>query len=192
MARTPSTMAPLGSVMPSFRMVDQITGKSVDSDMVAGHHTLLMFICNHCPFVVHVMDEMIQLANEIVDRGGRVIAINSNDVERYPQDGPEAMKSLGESAGMNFPFCLDETQGVAKAFGAACTPDFFLYDSAGTLFYRGQLDDSRPGSDIPVTGADLRAAVHAIFSGIESPEEQRPSLGCNIKWLPGNAPEYFG
>ena len=192
MARTPSTMPPLGASMPAFRLTDQVSGQTVDSQSLFGNPILVMFICNHCPFVVHVMEEMIALANDFVSRGGRVVAINANDVERYPQDGPQAMKSLGESAGMDFPFCLDESQAVAKAFGAACTPDFFLYDQSGALFYRGQMDDSRPGSEIPVTGEDLKGAIAAVLGDEGPPSEQRPSLGCNIKWLPGNEPDYFG
>ena len=192
MARTPSTMAPLGSTMPAFQLTDQATGNEIDSTNLSGSPVLVMFICNHCPFVVHVMDEMIALANDFVARGGQVVAINANDVEKYPQDGPTAMRQLAESAGMRFPFCLDFSQSTAKAFGAACTPDFFLYNASGSLYYRGQMDDSRPGSDIPVTGKDLRSAVDAILAGSPAPAEQRPSLGCNIKWVPGNEPEYFG
>ena len=192
MARTPSTMAPLGSKMPMFRLTCQASNTEIDSASFAGNAVLVMFICNHCPFVVHVMDEMILLANEFVARGGKVVAINANDVEKYPQDGPAAMRELVQSAGMNFPFCLDSTQGTAKSFGAACTPDFFLYDSGGALYYRGQMDDSRPGSDIPVTGQDLRVAMDAVLTGKPAPVKQRPSLGCNIKWVPGNEPDYFG
>ena len=192
MARTPSTMAPLGRAIPPFQLACQVTGRAVDSSTLHGTPTLVMFICNHCPFVVHVMDEMIALANDLVSRGGHVVAINANDAALYPQDGPEAMKALGISAGMNFPFCLDETQATAKAFGAACTPDFFLFDASGALFYRGQMDDSRPGSDIPVTGVCLRQAIDAVLSGAPAPEVQKPSLGCNIKWTPGNEPSYFG
>ena len=185
-------MAPLGSVMPPFSLTDAISNQRVESATLTGAPTLVMFICNHCPFVVHIMDEMIAIGNEMVSRGGHVVAINANDVALYPQDGPAAMKALGESAGMRFPFCLDSTQAVAKAFTAACTPDFFLYGEDGRLFYRGQLDDSRPGSDLPVTGQCLRSAIRAVFSNEAAPSEQRPSLGCNIKWRPGNEPAYYG
>jgi thiol-disulfide isomerase/thioredoxin len=151
-----------------------------------------MFICNHCPFVKHVVDELGRVANDYAPKGVSVIAINSNDVSKYPDDAPDQMKKLASAKKWRFPFIFDDTQEVAKNFKAACTPDFFLFDAAGKLAYRGQLDDSRPGSKAPVTGKDLRAALDAVVSGKPASAEQRPSIGCNIKWKPGNEPPYFG
>ncbi|TVQ95238.1 MAG: thioredoxin family protein [Deltaproteobacteria bacterium] len=182
MARTPSTMAPLGRPMPAFTLPDTVTGGTVSSADFAGAPVLVMFICNHCPFVVHVQDAFGALEREFADQGLRIVAISSNDVEAYPQDGPEPMKALATTLGWGFPYCLDETQEVARAFDAACTPDFFLYDAEHRLVYRGQLDGSRPGNDVPVTGEDLRAATRAVLAGQAPPAEQQPSLGCNIKW----------
>jgi hypothetical protein len=162
-----------------------------------------MFICNHCPFVKHIRHELARLGHDYLGRGVGVIAISSNDAERYPADGPERMAEEAAAAGYPFPYCYDETQEVAKAFRAACTPDFYVFDRDRRLVYRGQLDDSRPppslppsGRDgaatIPVSGADLRAALDAVLSGQPVPVDQKPSIGCNIKWKPGNEPDYFG
>jgi len=150
-----------------------------------------MFICNHCPFVKHVIDGVTNLAADYLPRDVGIIAINSNDRVGYPQDAPEQMKRLAEELGWDFPFVFDETQEVAKAFRAACTPDFFLFDAAGNLAYRGELDESRPGNGIPVTGRDLRAAIDAVLAGEPVGEDQKASIGCNIKWRPGNEPSYF-
>ncbi len=189
MVETPSTMLPLGTALPDFSLVDAASGSSVSADDLADRSALLvMFICNHCPFVKHVVGELGRLAEDYLPRGVGIVAINSNDVDAYPQDGPEHMKRLVEREGWEFPFLLDETQEVAKRFGAACTPDFFLFDGDRRLAYRGQLDDSRPGSDRPVTGRDLRAALEAVLAGEPVPEDQKPSIGCNIKWRPGNEP----
>jgi thiol-disulfide isomerase/thioredoxin len=189
MVETPSTMLPLGTALPDFSLVDAASGSSVSADDLVDRSALLvMFICNHCPFVKHVVGELGRLGEDYLPRGVGIVAINSNDVDAYPQDGPEYMKRLVEREGWEFSFLLDETQEVAKRFGAACTPDFFLFDADRRLAYRGQLDDSRPGSDRPVTGRDLRAALEAVLAGEPVPEDQKPSIGCNIKWRPGEEP----
>jgi len=192
MVETPSTMLPLGTALPDFSLVDAVSGSSVSADDLADRSALLvMFICNHCPFVKHVVGELGRLAEDYLPGGVGIVAINSNDVDAYPQDGPEHMRRLVEREGWEFPFLLDETQEVAKRFGAACTPDFFLFDADRRLAYRGQLDDSRPGSDRPVTGRDLRAALEAVLAGEPVPDDQKPSIGCNIKWRPGNEPTFY-
>ena len=192
MVRTPSTMLPLGTPAPDFRLMN-VDGREVGlSDFANAPATLVMFICNHCPFVMHVADELARLGQEYMGRGVAVIAINSNDASQYPADSPERMVSEAENRGYTFPYLYDETQEVAQAYHAACTPDFFLFDRNKRLFYRGQLDDSRPDSGIPVTGRDLRLALDAVLAGEDPPQNQRASLGCNIKWKPGNEPEYFG
>ena len=188
----PSTMLPLGTPLPAFALPDAVTGRVVSTDDFAGTRALLvMFICNHCPYVQHVLPELGRVARDYGDDGLAVVAINANDLEAYPQDGPPAMKQLAEAEGWGFPFLMDETQAVATAYRAACTPDFFLFDRGRRLVYRGQLDGSRPGADVPVTGRDLRAAIEATLTGKPVGTEQIPSLGCNIKWTPGNEPEYF-
>jgi peroxiredoxin len=193
MVATPSTMLELGTPIPDFALPNATDGKTVSPADFAGKHALLvMFICNHCPFVKHVKDELTQLGEDYVPRDVGIVAINSNDVGKYPDDGPDRMKELALAEGWQFPFLFDETQGVAHAFKAACTPDFFLFDGDGRLAYRGQLDGSRPGNEVPVTGSDLRAALDVVLSGEQVPVEQVPSLGCNIKWKPGNEPDYFG
>lgn len=188
MAETPSTMLPLGTELPAFSLRDTVSGRTVTHRDVAGEKaTLVMFLCNHCPFVRHVLSEVGRLAAEYAGRGVGVGAINSNDVDAYPQDGPGPMKELALAQGWAFPFLLDETQEVARSFQAACTPDFFAFDALGRLAYRGRLDESRPGSASPVTGRDLRAALDAILAGGQPEPDQRPSIGCNIKWKPGPA-----
>jgi peroxiredoxin len=194
MVETTSTMLQLRTKVPEFSLPDADSGENFGPmDFASAQALLVMFICNHCPFVLHVIDELTQIAAEYQNRGVDVIAINSNSVETHPQDGPEHMKELAEEKGWEFPFLFDESQEVAKEFQAACTPDLFVFGSDHRLLYRGQLDDSRPGNDVPVTGADLRAALDAALEGRAISEaEQKPSLGCNIKWTPGNEPEYFG
>jgi thiol-disulfide isomerase/thioredoxin len=193
MVETPSTMLPLGSEMPEFSLKDAVTGKTVSNRDVSGRKAaLVMFICNHCPFVKHVLDEIGRVARDYLPKDVAVFAINSNDVASYPDDHPDHMKKLAVSKGWDFPFLFDDTQEVAKVFKAACTPDFFLFGPDRKLAYRGQLDDSRPGSGVTVTGKDLRAALDAVLAGRPAPKEQKPSLGCNIKWKQGNAPSYFG
>ncbi|MCS7089186.1 MAG: thioredoxin family protein [Verrucomicrobiota bacterium] len=191
MALTPSTMLlPLGSVAPDFRLPDT-NGRMVSLSNFAGAPAyLIMFICNHCPYVKHIRNNLAALAREYQAKGVAVIGINSNDVQRYPDDSPERMKEEVQTAGYTFPYLFDETQDVAKAYRAACTPDFFLFDRDRKLVYRGQYDDSRPGNGIPVTGRDLRVALDAVLAGRPVPTQQKPSMGCNIKWKPGNEPEY--
>ncbi|UCC70958.1 MAG: thioredoxin family protein [Gemmatimonadota bacterium] len=191
MALTPSTMLALGTSAPAFSLSDAVDNGRVSlADFEGKPALLVMFICNHCPYVQHVMKGLGQVASDYATCGLGVVAINSNSLETYPQDGPEHMRELARAEGWDFPFLFDETQEVAKAYRAACTPDFFLFDSERRLVYRGQLDDSRPGNSVPVTGDDLRAALDAVLAGKPVPEDQKPSLGCNIKWKPGNEPDY--
>ncbi len=183
MVLTPSSQVPLGSEAPNFELIDprdQVV-KSLET-LKSANGTLIMFICNHCPFVKHVVDGLVTLGNDYMAKGIAVIAINSNDVENYPADSPELMASLAVSKQFPFPYLYDESQAVAKSYRAACTPDFFLYDGQNRLVYRGQLDDSRPGNGIPVSGHDLRLAMDALLGGQPIAELQHPSIGCNIKW----------
>ncbi len=190
MAATASTMLPLGTALPAFRLTD-LDGRTVSSDDVRGARaTLVAFICPHCPFVKHIRQEFASFAREYEDRGLAVVAINSNDLVAFPKDGVDGMREEARSAGYGFPYLLDERQEVAKAFRAACTPDLFLFDAAGSLAYRGQFDDSRPGNGVAVTGADLRAAADAVLGGRPAGETQKPSVGCNIKWKRGSEPDY--
>ena len=182
MARTPSTMSPLGTTCPDFSLPDPRGGTVARDGAMGDRGLLVMFICNHCPFVVHVADALAQLGRDYADSDLGIVAISANDVETHPDDAPDKMADEAALRGYRFPYLYDETQSVARAFDAACTPDFFLYDAEGLLVYRGQLDDSRPGTETPVTGADLRAAMDALISGDAIPADQVPSLGCNIKW----------
>ncbi len=192
MVLTESTMGlPLGSPAPDFRLPDT-EGRMVSLDDFRGAKALLVvFMCNHCPYVIHVKEGLAALGRDYMPKGVAMVGINSNDVESYPQDSPERMKEDKEKYGYPFPYLFDETQETAKAYKAACTPDFFLFDGDFKLVYRGQMDSSRPGSDVPVTGEDIRAALDALLEGRPLPEEQRPSAGCNIKWKPGNEPDYL-
>ena len=191
MARTPSTMLELGTPAPAFSLPDP-DGKTVSLDDFADAPALLVvFACNHCPFVQHVADGIATLGRDLSARGVAMVAIQSNDVAAYPDDRPERMAEQAQRWGWTFPYLHDETQDVAKAYRAACTPDFYLFDGDRRLVYRGQMDGSRPGNGVPVTGEDVRAAVDAVLAGRSVPEGQRPSLGCNIKWKPGNEPDYF-
>lgn len=186
MAKTESRMLPLGTPAPDFALPDTVSGRTVRLDDVAGDKgTLVMFICNHCPFVKHVLDELVRLGHDYGDRAIGLVAISSNDVTGYPQDRPERMKELAESAGFTFPYLYDEHQNTARAYNAACTPDFYLFDSQRKLVYRGQVDGSRPGNSVPVTGADVRAALDALLDGKPVAKDQKPSIGCNIKWKSG-------
>ncbi len=190
MALTPSSMLPLGTSAPDFQLPDT-NGKIVSlTDFKNSSALLFLFICNHCPYVKHVRAELAALGRDYQTQGVGVVAINSNDAANYPDDSPEKMKQEVKLAGYTFPYLYDETQSVAKAFRAACTPDIFLFDKNLKLVYRGQLDDSRPGNDIPVTGEDLRLALDAVFVGKPVSENQIPSIGCNIKWKAGNEPKY--
>jgi len=190
MARTPSTMLPLGTPAPGFRLPDFDGRLHALEDGRDAPALLVTFVCNHCPFVKHLREGFAAFAREYAPRGLAIVAINSNDLEAYPQDGPDAMRREAEEFGYRFPYLLDESQSVARAYRAACTPDFFLFDAGRRLVYRGQFDDSRPGNGRPVTGADLRAAVDATLAGRTPTAEQFPSLGCNIKWRKGNEPDY--
>jgi thiol-disulfide isomerase/thioredoxin len=183
MAKTPSSMLPLGTHAPQFSLVDVISGKKKElSSFKAAKSTVIMFICNHCPYVKHVNKELTRLANDYLPKGVNFIAINSNDVENYPDDSPENMKKTALAEGYPFPYLFDETQEVAKAYQAACTPDFFVFDANLVLVYRGQLDDSRPGNQVEVTGNSIRQALDSLLANQPIKFEQKPSLGCNIKW----------
>ena len=191
MAETPSTMLALGTKAPQFRLPDP-HGKWVSLDDFKDAPALLVvFMCNHCPYVKHIQSKLAEVAKEYQAKGVGVVGINSNDVASYPDDRPEKMAEEIKQVGYTFPYLYDESQEVAKAYRAACTPDFYLFDRERRLVYRGQFDDSRPGNGRPVTGADLRAALDAVLAGRSVPGNQRPSLGCNIKWKRGNAPDYF-
>ena len=191
MAETPSTMLPLGTKAPPFRLPDP-QGKWVSLDGFKDAPALLVvFMCNHCPYVKHIRSQFAELAKEYQAKGVGVVGINSNDIANYPDDAPEKMAEEIKQVGYTFPYLYDESQEVAKAYRAACTPDFYLFDGDRRLVYRGQFDASRPGSGRPVTGADLRTALDAVLAGRPVPSNQRPSLGCNIKWKRGNAPQYF-
>jgi peroxiredoxin len=183
MAKTESTMLALGTAAPDFALPDVVSGETVSLATFEGRRALLvMFICRHCPFVVHVRDELARLGRDYAGSDLGIVAISSNDAEAYPDDGPESLKEMAGELGFTFPFCYDESQEVARAYDAACTPDFYLFDDKRALVYRGQLDGSRPSNEVPVTGADLRRAIDAALAGEAIDPNQRPSLGCNIKW----------
>ena len=191
MVRTPSTMLPLGTEAEEF-LLTNVDGRSLSFSDVAGEQgTVVMFICNHCPFVKHVADGLAALGHEYMAKGIGMVAINSNDVAAHPADSPEQMVHESEQRGYPFPYLFDETQEVAKAYRAACTPDFYLFDQSHRLVYRGQLDKSRPDSGVPVPGEDLRKAMDALLESQPLSKPQHPSIGCNIKWRPGNEPQYF-
>jgi peroxiredoxin len=189
MAETPSRMIDLGTLAPEFSLPDVASSQMISISTFSGAKALLvMFICPHCPFVKHVQNELARLGQDYADRSVGIVAISSNDAESFPDDAPPKLKEMAETLGFRFPYCYDESQEVAKAYGAACTPDFFLFDANRRLVYRGQLDASRPGNTIPVTGADLRSAMDAVLADREVNADQRPSIGCNIKWKAGNEP----
>jgi peroxiredoxin len=190
MALTPSTMLPLGTTAPDFKLPDT-NGKTVSLADYQNTPLLVLFICNHCPYVKHIREGLAQLARDYTPKGVGIVAISSNDVENYPADSPAQMKEEAKSAGYIFPYLFDETQAVAKAYRAACTPDIYLFDKSHKLVYRGQMDDSRPSNGVPVTGKDLRAALDAVLAGKAISSSQKISMGCNIKWKAGNAPDYF-
>ena len=193
MSLTPSTMLALGTPAPEINLPDVVSGQSISLSAFAGQQALLvMFICAHCPFVKHIEKELAQLGQDYQSQSLGIIAVSANSVKTHPQDGPEQLKAQAETQGFLFPYCYDEAQAVAKAYTAACTPDFFLFDHDRKLIYRGQLDESRPGNDKPVTGRDLRAAIDAALAGQPQAGLQHPSIGCNIKWTPGQEPAYFG
>ena len=192
MARTPSTMLELGTPAPDFSLPEPASGKTVSRSDFAGRPLLVVFMCNHCPFVLHIRDALAAFGREYQEKGLAVVGINANDAASHPDDAPEKMQEEVAIAGYDFPYLYDETQEVAKAYRAACTPDFFLFDSDHRLAYRGQFDGARPGNEVVVNGNDLRAAADAVLAGETPATEQYPSMGCNIKWRPGNEPQYFG
>lgn len=183
MAATESNMMPLGTKAPNFNLADAISGKNKSlKELKSDKATVVMFICNHCPFVKHVQTGLVKLANDYLPKGISFVAISSNDVKNYPDDSPGRMKEVAKQFGYPFPYLYDESQDIARAYGAACTPDFYIFDKDLKCVYRGQMDDSRPSNDIPVTGKDIRAALDAILAGKSVSEDQKPSIGCNIKW----------
>jgi peroxiredoxin len=191
MALTPSTMLPLGTKAPDFQLPDVVSGETISLDTFAGKQALLvMFICRHCPFVKHVQTQLAQIGKDYANSDVSIVAISANDAANYPDDAPDKLKEMAKELGFTFPFCYDESQETAKAYTAACTPDFFLFDADRKLVYRGQLDDSRPGNNEPVTGKDLRTALDAVLASQTVTPDQKPSIGCNIKWKQGNEPAY--
>ncbi len=185
MAATPSTMLPLGTPLPDFKLLDVVNAKPIGPAELKGHAgVLVMFICNHCPYVIHIREQLVKAAHEALHQGFSVVAINSNSVKTHPQDGPANMKELSMKEQWRFPFLYDESQDVARAFHAACTPDLFLFDAQRKLAYRGQFDESRPSNGKPVTGKDLRDAIATVSKGGQPPADQKASIGCNIKWHP--------
>jgi peroxiredoxin len=191
MAETPSTMLGIGTQAPDFSLPEPASGNSVSLSDYAGKPLLVVFSCNHCPYVLHILESFTAFANEKQRQGLAVVMISANDVAGYPADGPEKMAALAQSYGFEFPYLYDESQQVALAYRAACTPDFFLFDGAHQLVYRGQYDGSRPGNQIAVDGSDMRAAVDSLLTGNAIAGDQIPSVGCNIKWRHGNEPDYF-
>ena len=191
MAKTPSTMLEIGTQAPSFSLPEPASGKRVGLSDFSGKPLLAVFSCNHCPYVLHILDSLVDFANAAQQQGLAVVMINSNDVAGYPADSPLKMVELAQQRGFEFPYLYDESQQVARAYRAACTPDFFLFDASSQLVYRGQYDASRPGSDLLVSGENLKSAVDALLAGNAQSSEQIPSVGCNIKWRAGNEPDYF-
>ena len=191
MAATESTMLGLGTPAPDFALPEVARHRTVRLSGLTGRGLLVMFLSPHCPYVKHIAPGLAALARDYAASGLDIVAISSNDAVQYPDDSPDSLRSMAEELGFWFPYCYDETQQIAKAYQAACTPDFFLFDGARKLVYRGQFDGARPKNDVPVTGRDLRAAIDAVLSGDAVSAQQRPSIGCNIKWKPGNAPAYF-
>jgi peroxiredoxin len=193
MSATPSTMLELGTKAPDFELPDTVSGDRISlEDFEESKALLIIFMCNHCPYVKNIKEGLVELANDYDEEELGIVAISSNDVENYPQDSPEKMAEDAKNFGYPFPYLYDEIQEVAKDYKAACTPDLFLFNEERELVYRGQFDDSRPGNDKPVTGNDLREAIDLLLEEGKIVEEQTPSMGCNIKWKPGNEPAYFG
>ena len=192
MVDTLSTMLPLGTPAPDFSLTDTVTGNTVSIGGCTGKALVVMFICNHCPFVIHIQDGLVSFGNDYRDADVSMVGISANDAKKYPGDAPDKLADMARRKGYAFPYLYDETQEVAKSYTAACTPDFFVFDSDRALVYRGQFDSARPSNSIPVTGSDLRAAVEAVLADQEVSPVQRPSIGCNIKWIPGQEPDYFG
>ena len=192
MASTVSTMMQLGTQAPAFSLPDVVSGKTISLDSFKGKNALLvMFICRHCPYVKHLEKEIARIGRDYQNRDVGIVAITSNDAVAYPDDSPASTKEMAIELGFTFPVCYDESQGVAKAYLAACTPEFYIFDKFNALMYRGQLDDARRGNDLPVTGKDVRVALDAILADDPINPHQKPSIGCNIKWKPGNEPDYY-
>lgn len=185
-------MLPLGTPAPNFSLTDTVSGDTVSLSDCDGKALVVMFICNHCPFVIHIQRGLVRFGNDYRASDVSIVGISANDAEKYPGDAPDKLAAMARRMGYAFPYLYDETQEVAKSYTAACTPDFFVFDADRDLVYRGQFDDSRPSNRIPVTGKDLRAAVDAVLADREAPAIQKPSIGCNIKWIPGQEPDYFG
>jgi peroxiredoxin len=184
-------MLPLGTEAPDFELTDVVSGEMISlSDFVEKKALLVIFLCRHCPYVQHVQNEIAKIGQDYENRSLGIVAISANDPNAYPEDAPESLKEMAEELGFNFPFCYDESQETAKAYTAACTPDFFLFDTDRKLVYRGQLDDARPKNDTAVTGKDLRGAIESVLNGSEVSADQKPSMGCSIKWKVGNEPDY--
>lgn len=193
MVKTASTMLPLGTAAPEFQLLDVVSNQTISLATFADRQALLLiFLCQHCPFVKHIQQELAKIGQDYSQQSLGIVAISANDIANYPDDAPEKLKQMAKDLNLNFPICYDESQEVSKAYTAACTPDFFLFDADRKLAYRGQLDDSRPSNNIPVTGKDLRRAIDTVLQAKAVDFEQKPSIGCNIKWKPGNEPEYFG
>ncbi len=191
MARTPSNMIDIGTIAPDFNLTEPLTGKHIALSNFTNKPLLVVFSCNHCPYVLHILNEFVRYADDMMPQGLSIVMINANDVANYVDDSPEKMIELIQKYTFKFPYLYDESQAIAKAYQAACTPDFFLFDAQHTLVYRGQFDSSRPRNNDPITGKDLRAATEALLKGRPINKQQTPSLGCNIKWKAGNAPDYF-
>jgi peroxiredoxin len=193
MVLTPSTMLPLGTLAPDFQLPDVVSNTAISLATFSDRKALLViFMCRHCPFVKHVQQEFFNLQEDFANSSLGIVAISANDIAKYPDDSPDNLQAMARELGIKFPICYDATQEVSKAYTAACTPDFFLFDAQRKLVYRGQLDDSRPSNGIPVTGRDLRNAIAAILADLPINTDQKPSIGCNIKWIPGKEPPYFG
>ena len=191
MAETPSTMLPLGTLAPGFSLPDA-DGRFISyGDYENANGRLVMFLCNHCPYVIHIQNALAEMGREFLPKNIVIFAVNANDAEKYPADSPTKMKETAERVGYPFFYLYDATQEVAKAYRAACTPDFFLFNKENRLVYRGQFDDARPGNQLPITGRDLKNAMNALLEGKAVSLDQKPSRGCNIKWKPGNEPDYF-
>lgn len=192
MSSTLSAMLPLGTQAPAFSLPEVVSGRTISLETFKGKKALLvMFICRHCPYVKHVQQEIARIGSDYGGKNVGIVAITSNDAETYPEDSPSGTKEMATELGFTFPVCFDESQDAAKAYAAACTPEFYVFDRSRRLVYRGQLDDSRPGNNIPVTGRDVRAALDAVVNDKPVDQHQKPSIGCNIKWKPGNKPAYF-
>ena len=192
MVDTLSTMLPLGTPAPDFSLADTVTGNTVSLSECDGKALVVMFICNHCPFVIHIQDGLVEFGNDYRNADVSMVAISANDAHNYPGDAPDKLAAMARRKGYAFPYLYDQSQEVAKSYTAACTPDFFVFGPDRSLVYRGQFDDSRPSNSIPITGNDLRAAVESVLADEEVSPVQKPSIGCNIKWIPGQEPDYFG